>query len=133
MTWGDLTYGKPVIEAHQIERSLDWIGIACSPGLPGADALYSWDRLCVYLAPKKAGIVQLGAVVVWNVPEPDELLKKSIGGGLYKGGEKLPWEHLYKVERTALFAMYVHHARRLNWDPKVFPGKSLTHFIGVPK
>ena len=32
--WGRLTYGKAVIEAHQMERSLDWIGVACERNLP---------------------------------------------------------------------------------------------------
>ena len=133
VTWGALTYGKPVIEAHRIERSLDWIGIACSPHLPGAEALWSWELLCAYPAPKKAGIVQLGPVVVWNVPEPDELQEKSIGGGLYKRGDNIPWAHSSKLERTTLFATYVHHAHQLNWDPRKFAYKSPTHFIGTLK
>lgn len=29
VAWGKLTYGKPVIEAHKLETSQDWIGIAC--------------------------------------------------------------------------------------------------------
>ena len=133
VTWGALTYGKPVIEAHRIERSLDWIGIACSPHLPVAEALWSWELLCVYPAPKKAGIVQLMPVVVWSVPEPDELLKKSIGGGLYKAGAKLHWENLSKIEGTTLFATYVHHAHQSNWDPRKFAYNSPALFIGTLK
>ena len=133
VTWSDLTYGKPVIEAHHIERSLDWIGIACSPRLPGAEALWSWELLCVYPAPKKAGIVQLVPVVVWSVPEPDELQKKFIGGGLKKAGDEIPWKHWAKVERTTLFATYVHHAHQLNWAPGKFTYKTPAHFIGALK
>ena len=133
VTWGVLSYGKPVIEANRIERSLDWIGIACSPDLPGAEALWSWELLCVYPAPKKAGIVQLGPVVVWSVPEPDELLKKFVGGGLYKGCDEIPWKHWSKVERTTLFATYVHHAHQLNLAPGKFTYKTPTHFIGALK
>ena len=33
-SWGTLTYGQAVIEAYSMERSLEWIGIACSPNLP---------------------------------------------------------------------------------------------------
>ena len=90
VTWGKLTYGKPVLEAHKIERSLDWIGVACSAALPLVENFWSWDLVCVYPAPMKAGMVQCVPVVVWNVPDPNELLNKSSGRGLYKDGQILP-------------------------------------------
>ena len=31
VTWGPLIYGKPVIEAHGLEKSQNWIGISCAP------------------------------------------------------------------------------------------------------
>ena len=33
VTWGEFTYGRAVIEGHSLERSQDWIGIACMNGL----------------------------------------------------------------------------------------------------
>ena len=42
VAWGELTYGEAVIQAHKIERSLDWIGIACSPRIPRIDKFWSW-------------------------------------------------------------------------------------------
>ncbi len=85
VTWGKLTYGKPVIDAHRLEEALDWIGIACSPNLPHIESFWSWDLVCVYPVPKKNGYIQLLPVVVWSIPEPDTLVTKSGGPGMYKG------------------------------------------------
>ena len=128
--WGDLTYGKPVIEAHQLEMSLDLIGIACSPKLPRIKSFYSWNLVCVYPAPKQTGMIQLVPVVVWSVPEPDKLVSKTSAGGHYKSGDHILWEHHSKVERTVLFAKYLHHANQARLDPQDFKYKTPAHFIG---
>ena len=131
--WGKLISGKPVIEAHQVERSLDWIGVACAPNMSGVESLWSWELVCCYPAPKKAGTIQLVPVVVWNVPDHCDLMKKLTGGGLYNAGDKIPFEHHSKVEHTMLFAKYLDHARGRKWEPKVFTPKSPTHFISELK
>ena len=51
--WGPLIYGKPVIDAHQLERSLDWIGVACSPKLHRVDECWDWDLVVTYPPPKR--------------------------------------------------------------------------------
>ncbi len=41
--WGKLPYGEAVILAHNMEQSLDWLGIACAPRLPRLDSMWNWD------------------------------------------------------------------------------------------
>ena len=78
-------------------------------------------------------MVQCVPVVVWNVPDPNDLLNKSSGRGLYKDGQILPWEHLSKLQNTSIFATYLHHARRLKWNPNTFNALTPAHFLGAFK
>ena len=57
--WGELPYGEAVIEAHTMEQSLDWMGIACAPRLPHLSSLWNWDLVTVYPIPRKTAETRL--------------------------------------------------------------------------
>ena len=69
VNWGRLTSGKPVIEAHKLEKSLDWIGISCAPELPHLESFWSWDRVVLYPVPCKTGLIRLAPAVVSRAEE----------------------------------------------------------------
>ena len=129
VVWGELTYGQAVIDAHEIERSLDWIGIACSPGLPGVDSFWSWDLVAVYPAPKKSGLTKLMPVVVWDVPMASELVRRVSSNGLMQEGQKYRWAEISKIERTIQFGMHLRMGKSSGMDPKVFIGWFPMHSI----
>ena len=133
VVWGKLTYGLAVIQAHKIERSLDWIGIACSPSLPRIDRFWSWDLVVVYPPPensnKRQWLYQLMPVVAWNVPLAEELTNKAICSGLFKPGERIPSHVIRKIERTVQFGMYLRLGKSLRSDPQRFHGLFPMQFI----
>ena len=99
ITYGDVSwekemiYGKAVVKAHRLERSLDWIGIACGqlPQIP-----WSWDLACTYPAPQKTGIAETIPAIIWNIPNENDLFNLSSGKGIMKGDDdKVRWEKLY--------------------------------------
>ena len=129
--WGPLTYGRAVIQAHEAERSLDWIGIACSPKMPRIDSFWSWDLVAVYPAPQKSGLTRLLPAVAWDVPLAQELVKKATGCGFFKAGERIPWHVTSKIERTLQFGMYLRWGKHLRLDPKSFRGVFPMHIIEI--
>ena len=108
--WGELTYGKAVIEAHQLETAQDWIGVACAPGLPHLERLWDWERVVLYPVPMKSGPIQLHPAVAWTVPATDELCRQTIVDGLFATGAAIPWEWQRKISHTAAFGRYLQHA-----------------------
>lgn len=127
--WGQLTYGKAVIEAHRIERSLDWVGISCAPRLPRLESLWSWDLVVVYPVPKSIGETQLVPVVSWKVPMADELIAKMSREGLVAEGSNYAWKEISKIERTIQFGIYLRLGRQYRLDPKQYRGWFPMHFI----
>ena len=117
VTWGQLIYGKPVIEAHKLEKSQDWIGIACSPKLPRIECFWGWNTVVVYTIPLKFGQIKLGPVLVWNIPRIDVLVSKTTSGGLYKEGDSLPWEWQLKLMQTVLFSKYIEWGSSTDSNP----------------
>jgi hypothetical protein len=109
--WGELTYGKAVIEAHQLESRQNWIGVACCPGIPHVDQLWGEDGLVCYTPPLKSGQIQVMPVVVWDVPSFDELWKSLCSNGLVKKGEVLAWPWAEKVTNTVEFENYLYILR----------------------
>jgi len=48
--WGDLIYGKAVINAHKLEAAQNWVGVSCTPTLPHTpDFLASISWSCTSL------------------------------------------------------------------------------------
>ena len=125
VNWGSLIHGETVIQAHRLERSLDWIGIACSflDKIP-----WSWDLVCSYPAPKKSGELEDFAVVSWNIPEITMLTDLWTSGGLFKDDKEIVlWESYSKFMHTVIFANYVSSARKKKLDPKEFHPQIPSH------
>lgn len=104
--WGSLIYGDAVIKAHSLEQLQDWVGIACSGGLPQIDEVWGLESVICYPAPMKRGQIQLRPVVAWEVPHFADLARMLTGGSLTKRGEVLSWEWANKLSRTVEFGLY---------------------------
>ena len=129
VAWGDMTFGRAVIRAHQLERSLDWIGIACSPDLPRLRSLWNWELVVCYPVPKKTGCNQLHGAVSWNVPQTNRLMTLVGDGGLMKVGDNYPWHVVTKVERAVQFGVHLSIGKQLGWEPSRFPGSCPTNIL----
>ena len=120
--WGRLTYGKAVILAHEIERSLDWIGIAVAPWVPEIDLMWDWDMVVCYPVPRKGGPTQLLPAVSWKVPDVNELVRRVTGMGLLSAGDQITWEIISKIERTVQFGMYLRMGKAKCLEPQQYRG-----------
>ena len=117
VSWGKLIYGDAVIKAVELERSLDWIGIACKPLLK---VPWSWELVCEYLPPQKSATLQTLPVIVWDMPLPDALFNKWTGGGALRDGEFIPWESYSKLRNTIDFFTYIRRAKRDGLGPEKY-------------
>ena len=122
----ELIYGKAVLDAALLERSLDWIGIACGP-LPTVP--WSWDLTCCYPVPKKSGEVLLSPAVVWTIPKADELVRRANSEGLMKAKEVYRWENYSKQINTLAFSKYIHLTKQEGLSPERFHGKFPSYFL----
>jgi len=104
--WGELTYGKAVIRAHELETMQNWIGVTCDNLLPNIGDLWGTDSVICYPPPMKGSPVKIYPVVVWNVPKISDLVNLLTWGGLTKKGDLLSWDWADKVNNTALLGMY---------------------------
>ena len=128
--WGSLPYGAAVTKAHDYEQSLEWVGIACEPGLPKIDQMWNWEVVAVYPVATKEGFVRLVPAVVWNVPETIELIRGSAAGGLIADGGNPPWDIVNKWERTVQFGIYLRAVKSVGLDPRQWEGSfGPMHFI----
>ena len=116
-TLGKLTYGDAVIKGHKIERSLEWVGIACEPGLPRVNELWDWDVVVCFPVPRKAGKVKTMPAVVWNVPDSNVIIHEVGKNGLMQNQEPLRWETAAKWERAAQFGNYIKTGKSDGLDP----------------
>ncbi|MCY3823604.1 MAG: hypothetical protein OXG62_07015 [Nitrospinae bacterium] len=120
LTWGKLIYGEAVIEAYNLERSLDWIGIACGK-LP--DVPWSWDLACYYLVPKKGNEKATFSVAIpWPILEIEtkDFRGKWTSGGLLKNKEDITWASYSKLFNTLLFFKYARQCMEENLQPNKF-------------
>ena len=120
--WGHLTYGKAVMDAHTMERSLDWIGIACSPDLPDLNGLWGWDTVVRYPVPRKVGDLEILGAVTWEVPELPQLFLLATDSGLVDEDENASWGVVAKLERTNQFGTYLRIGRLAGTNPGLSPG-----------
>ena len=116
--WGKLPYGDAVIEAHNMEASLDWLGVACAPGLPRLSSLWNWDLVTVYPVPRKAEETILMPAVSWRVPSADDLLRKVSDNGLMVEGDRYKWDVVSKLERTIQFGIYLKLGKAQGFNPQ---------------
>ncbi len=116
--WGELPYGEAVIEAHRMEVSLDWLGIACEPGLLHLASLWDWDLVTVYPVPRKAAETRLMPAVSWKVPSTNALVRKVSDYGLMAEGDIYKWDVVSKLERTIQFGIYLKIGKAKGLDPQ---------------
>ena len=130
--WGELTYGKAVIEAHRLETGQDWIGVACMPKLPHLERLWDWARVVVCPVPMKSGAIRLHPPVAWTVPATDELCKQTLVDALFVAGDVIPWEWQRKISHTAAFGRYLRHAELAGATPESYGhGSPATELIDL--
>ena len=130
--WGELTYGKAVIEAHRLETAQDWIGVACVPKLPYLKRLWDWGRVVVYPVPMKSGAIRIHPAVAWTVPATDELCRQTLVDGLFVAGDLIPWEWQRKISHTAAFGRYLRHAEFKGATPESYGhGSPATELIDL--
>ena len=117
--WGQLPFGQAVIQAHELEQSLDWIGIACAPNLPRLDSMWNWDLVVVYPVPRKSGETRLMPAISWKVPSTNELIRKVSENGLMEEGEHFRWDVVVsKLERTIQFGIYLMVGKSNQLEPQ---------------
>jgi len=121
-TWGNLTYGRAVIEAHELESRQNWIGVACQGGLPHVKNLWGTDQLVCYLPPMKRGRMQAQPAVSWKVPDSTRLTELVMLSNTVRDGELLTWEIGEKMNNTLLFRSYLLVLRKEGLDPSLFHG-----------
>ncbi|WP_114240368.1 hypothetical protein [Dyella sp. C9] len=122
-TWGSkLIYGPAVIAAHELEMSLNWIGVACDPELPHIDSQWDYGHAIAYVPPKKGGWYRVQPVVDWQIPPTHKLIEYLAGGGLTKPDDRIPGEVMSKLNNTVQFGTYRHLARAEKFKPSAFYG-----------
>lgn len=104
--WGNLTYGKAVIDAHELESHQNWVGISSACLMPHTKACWGYDSLILYPIPKKSGKVRLGPVVSWDIPIYETLVNSILRKGLAKDGEYLNWPWADRINNTMAFSLY---------------------------
>lgn len=119
--WGKLTYGLPVIEAHELEASQDWIGVTCAD-IPDADHFWGPKGLVCYPAPFKEGLIRLHPVVVWDVPTQDRLILVSTSVPLSNAGEVLRWNWRRRLRNTLDFSEYLKSRSNTREDWAIYNG-----------
>ena len=126
-----------MIEAHTMEQSLDWLGIACAPGTPRLDPLWDWNLIVVYPIPKKGAETKLLPAVTWNVPSASELVRKASENGMMADGDSYKWDVLSKIERTIQFGIYLKLGKSYDRDPGryifLFPMHMVEQSLGLPE
>lgn len=127
--WGRLTYGKAVIDAHELETSQNWIGVSCG-SLPHIADNWGFDSLIAYPTPLKAGLVKIHPVVDWSVPIK-ELTKYLTDGGLTHNEEVIQWDLMEKLNNTVQFSVYKSLIRQYKGHPDKFYGVSSMEAISL--
>lgn len=110
VTWSKhISYGKAIVDAYNFANNMNWIGTACLPNvIKDNSPLYTSDLIVAYIVPMKQGDVMGLPAVIWSIPEFQELLYYTTGGGLYpKGANPLNHSYLSKIQNTELFSQYV--------------------------
>lgn len=120
--FGNLTYGRAVIAAHELEQAQNWIGIACEPRLRGIECAWSVDLAICYPVPKKRGPYLLQPAVSWSIPTEEELPDLLCRGNLMKTGEVYTWEVAEKASNTIQFRLHQEYLREHNLDGSRFDG-----------
>jgi hypothetical protein len=108
VTWDkEITFGKAIVNAYNLENDQDWIGTCCEHDLPRIDELWDFHRVFVYPAPMKSEKkLMFRPVISWNVPEYRELRDKTAKKeGLAIGD--MDWKYAYRIQHTMMFSLYL--------------------------
>jgi hypothetical protein len=127
--WGNLVYGKTVIDAHSLERQQNWIGVTYPNILPHVDSLWGEDSLICYPVPKKSGVIKLAPVVDWNVPDSDSLMTLMLRKGLNEAGSPLTWSWMDLVNNTVSFSIYKSIVKNTKKSYKYFHSDAVIRII----
>jgi len=121
-TWGDLIYGRAVIEAHRLETRQNWIGVACQGGLPHVKTLWGVDQVVCYLPPMKQGLMKAMPAISWKIPDSKRLTELVMSSNTIRDGDFLTWEIGEKISNTLLFRSYLLILAKESLDPSLFHG-----------
>jgi hypothetical protein len=119
---GTLTYGRAVVEAHELESKQKWIGVACRAGLPHVSDFWRVDELVCYVPPMKSGLVQGQPVIVWNIPDSARLTELVLRSNAIADGGLVSWEVVEKLTNTLMFRSYLRVLENERLDPARFHG-----------
>jgi len=130
-SWGELIYGKPIIEAHNLEMNQNWIGITLNSGIPHAEECFNINTLVTYPTPMKKGVIKLYPVIVWDDYSFEDLSKMTVNRGLAMEGEHLSWPWAEKIRNTAEFFLYLKFLKSQSLSCDKFYGLSPIQSIGT--
>ncbi len=91
-TWGELTYGRAIIEAHKLESRQNWIGVCCQAGLPHIRDLWGLNSIVCYVPPMKSGPMRAHPAIAWSIPDAKRFEELVLKSDAIKEGELLSWE-----------------------------------------
>ena len=126
--WGRLTYGKAVIDAHELETNQNWIGVSCG-SLPHLADHWGFDSIIAYPTPLKVGSIKIHPVVDWSVPLTKDLTKYLTDGDLTHNEEVIQWALGEKLNNTVQFSVYKSLIRQSKSRPDKFYGISSMEVI----
>ncbi|MDX2054557.1 MAG: hypothetical protein SFV15_19305 [Polyangiaceae bacterium] len=107
-TWGDLSYGRAIIDAHRLERRQNWIGVSCQGAMPHAKDVWGMDRIVAHLPPMKSGPMQVQPAVAWPIPEAQELTRLVMKSNAIRDGDLLQWE-IGSQQHTSFPQLFARH------------------------
>lgn len=129
--WGHFVYGKAVIEAHNIEKNQNWIGITCSTDIPLASLHWGEEKLICYSPPMKTGLTTFHPVVSWDIPPYSELSNLLAKKGLVPKGKncKVSYEWIERINNTVAFRIYKDVIKKNNLSYDKMHGISSMAFL----
>ena len=123
-TWGEMIFGKAVIDAHELEKNQNWIGIIVNDNLSNDD--FRKLGLICYPAPmSKDKLIKLYPVISWDVPKfsiLSSLLSSNGLGGTPGIGKSYKWDWGEKLSNTIMFGIYLDILKTNSGDPNKFYG-----------
>ncbi len=129
ITWGKVIYGKPIVNAYELEKNQNWLGITIENQLPLLETFWGADSVFCYLTPMKEGPPRICPVVSWSVPDAPNLTKPLTAKGLTVDGEVLGWNFHNIVSNTHLYKMYREYLISTGVDPRMYYGTHSTSFL----
>ncbi len=129
--WGHFVYGKAVIDAHNIEKNQNWIGITCSTDIPLESLHWGEKKLICYSPLMKTGLLIFHPVVSWDIPTYSDLCNLLAKKGLVPKGNncKVSYEWIERINNTIIFRMYKNIIKKYNLSYDEMHGISSMAFL----